>query len=117
MEGIIQRPDTEPLYCDISIRGRDVFDLELPPEYHAFIYVVDGNLSIGDDIAPARHMGILTQDSDQHKVSVRATAESTRFLFIAGRPLNEPIVQYGPFVMTTQEEIEQTLHDYRTGKF
>ena len=47
---------------------------------------------------------------------VEAGADGARFLLLAGRPLREPVVQYGPFVMNTREEIEQALADYRDGR-
>jgi hypothetical protein len=59
-------------------------------------------------------MAILSNDSDS--VGVSAT-EPSRFILVAGKPLKEPIAQYGPFVMNTQDEIEQTLRDYREGLF
>jgi redox-sensitive bicupin YhaK (pirin superfamily) len=60
-------------------------------------------------------MAIFANDSSTDGVRVTAT-EAARFILIAGKPLNEPIVQYGPFVMNTKEEIMQAVNDYRSGK-
>jgi hypothetical protein len=60
-------------------------------------------------------MAILVNDSDSDGVSIIATADS-RLLLIAGEPLREPIVQYGPFVMNTTDQIRQTLLDFQAGR-
>ena len=62
---------------------------------------------------PHRAAGVL---SDGDSVRVEAGAEGVQFLLLAARPIAEPIVQYGPFVMNTREEIEQALADYRDGR-
>ena len=64
---------------------------------------------------PDRHMAILANDGGDGVV-IEASVP-TRLILIAGQPLNEPIAQYGPFVMNTAEQIQQTLQDYRDGKF
>ena len=63
-----------------------------------------------------QRMGILSNTAGADGVTVSAT-EPTRLILVAGKPLNEPIAQYGPFVMNTQEEIHQALEDFRSGRF
>ena len=82
-----------------------------------FVYLYEGAAQIGDDARPLplRAAGLL---SDGDQLSVTATgADGARLLVIGGRPLHEPVVQYGPFVMNTREQIEQALDDFRTGRF
>ncbi|MBL8473536.1 MAG: pirin family protein [Rhodocyclaceae bacterium] len=116
--GAVSRAQTEPLYLDIALPSGVRFDQVLPPGHNAFLYVYRGALDVGTTDArrvAAGRMGILANDPAADGVVVQAFSD-TRVLLIAGRPLGEPIVQYGPFVMNTREEIEQALNDYRTGR-
>jgi redox-sensitive bicupin YhaK (pirin superfamily) len=70
---------------------------------------------IGDTSVPDRHMAILSNNGAQ-AVHLEAH-EDARLILVAGKPLHEPIAQYGPFVMNTAEEIQQTLRDYKEGYF
>ena len=83
--------------------------------HHAFTYTYRGNVRVGGTEVPDRNMAILADDG-AGLVIVQADADA-RLLIIAGQPLNEPIAQYGPFVMNTGEEIQQALRDYRDGLF
>ena len=71
---------------------------------------------MGDTLVGSQRMAILANAPDRDGVVVRAD-EPARVLLIAGRPLAEPIVQYGPFVMNTKEEIVQAVQDYQAGRF
>lgn len=118
--GAITRPVTEPVYLDVDLPAGQDFAQALPAGHNAFIYVYRGEVSVGagDDraVVEAQRMGVLDNAGQADGVIVRAEADA-RFLLIAGRPLNEPIAQYGPFVMNTQEQIYQTLADFRDGRF
>ncbi|SPC06736.1 pirin family protein [Cupriavidus taiwanensis] len=118
--GAITRPVTEPVYLDVELPAGQDFAQALPAGHNAFIYVYRGEVSVGagDDraVVEAQRMGVLDNGGQSDGVIVRAEADA-RFLLIAGRPLNEPIAQYGPFVMNTQEQIYQTLADFRDGRF
>jgi hypothetical protein len=114
LAGAMTRPDTEPLYLDVHLAAGGSFHQELPATHNAFLYVYRGSASVSGSVVPERTMAILSNDADS--VTVSAT-EPTRFILVAGKPLKEPIAQYGPFVMNTQDEIEQTLRDYRDGFF
>lgn len=118
--GAITRPATEPVYLDVELPAGQDFAQALPAGHNAFIYVYRGEVSVGagDDraVVEAQRMGVLDNAGQADGVIVRAEADA-RFLLIAGRPLNEPIAQYGPFVMNTQEQIYQTLADFRDGRF
>jgi len=116
--GPIQGLSTEPLYVDVILPPGGVFSHALDNTLNAFIYVYEGGVRIGAGDAPrplkSQSAGIL---SPGNQVEVRADAEGARFLLLAGRPLKEPVVQYGPFVMNTVEEIEQAITDFQSGKF
>ena len=113
--GAVQRPDTEPLYLDIHLPAGSSFNQPVDAGFNAFTYTYRGVVMIGDTKVPDRHMAILSNDGAE-LVRVEAR-EDARLILVAGKPLNEPIAQYGPFVMNTPEEIQQTLRDYKDGYF
>jgi len=112
--GAVQREVTEPVYIDVELPAGASFSQLLPAGHNAFIYTYRGEVSIGGKAVPARSMAILANTAGADGVQVEA-AEASRFILIAGQPLNEPIAQYGPFVMNTQEEIFQAVNDFRAG--
>lgn len=118
VKGAVERPVTAPLYLDIRIAADKQLALPIPPTHNAFLYVYEGALLIGQDrrAAPAGRMAILSNAQDAGGVEILA-GEDSRFLLIAGQPLNEPIAQWGPFVMNTREEVEQAIADFRAGRF
>jgi redox-sensitive bicupin YhaK (pirin superfamily) len=92
------------------------FSTALPASHNAFIYVYRGAVKVGDTLVESHRMGILSNTMEADGVTLTATKDA-RLILIAGKPLNEPIVQYGPFVMNTQEEIHQAMDDFRNGRF
>lgn len=110
--GPIQAGDTEPVYVDIELAANQSASLPVPESHNAFIYVFEGTLK-SDDKDVRTHAAALLGSGDT--LEVTAGPEGGRFLLIAGRPLNEPVVQYGPFVMNSAAEIDQALRDYRDG--
>jgi len=113
--GAVRRPDTEPLYLDVHLPAGTRFVQPVPAGHNAFTYTYRGSILVGGSSAPDRHMALLANDGAE-SVVLEATVDS-RALLIAGKPLNEPIAQYGPFVMNTGDEIRQTLLDYQKGMF
>ena len=113
--GAMQREITEPLYLDLHLDDGAVFSQAMAAEMNAFVYVYRGELQIGEQAIQQQRMAILRNEPSSDGVTLRANGAS-RAILIAGRPLREPIVQYGPFVMNTQAEILQTINDYRAGK-
>lgn len=113
--GAVTREATAPLYLDIQLPAGAAFAQTLPARHNAFVYVYQGSVQIGETTVPAQRMAILGNDASADGVRLQA-AEDARLLLIAGQPLGEPIVQYGPFVMNSQEEIYQALRDFRDGK-
>lgn len=118
--GAVQRPVTEPLYLDVALPAGKSFAQALPVGHNAFVYVYRGQARIGEGDAAleldAQRMGVLGNEAGADGIVITAI-EDVRFLLIAGRPLGEPIVQYGPFVMNSEAEIHRALSDYRDGKF
>jgi redox-sensitive bicupin YhaK (pirin superfamily) len=114
--GAVQRTTTEPLYLDVHLPAGSRFEQALPPGHNAFVHVYRGTATVSDTAVAANRMAILANASDRDGV-VLAAAEPARALIIAGRPLGEPIVQYGPFVMNSKEEIFQAVQDFQAGRF
>ena len=115
VEGAVQRPDTLPIYVDVHLPAGAQFTQDIPAGHNAFAYTYRGDVTIAGTSVPDRSMAILANNGAL-QVTLSASQPS-RVLIIAGQPLNEPIAQYGPFVMNTGDEIQQTLRDYRDGKF
>lgn len=115
VRGYFERPDTLPLYWDVHLEPAAALNLPLPPEHTVMVYVYEGLLEVGGTDVKAQHLLRLNKEGD---LVVANTGEvEARFLILAGKPLREPVAQYGPFVMNTHEEIEQALTDYRNGTF
>jgi len=112
--GVVAREFTEPLYLDIHMPAGTIFSTALAESHNAFIYVYRGAVTVGGMQVSLRRMGILSNTPGADSVSFSAT-EDARLILVAGKPLNESIVQYGPFVMNTQQEIQQALDDFRNG--
>ena len=114
--GAMQREHTEPLYLDLRFPNTDgaVFEQTLAATHNAFIYVYRGEVDVlqGElaTAVPIKRMAVLRNEGDG--LVLRASANA-RVILIAGRPLHEPIAQYGPFVMNTREELVQAVDDFR----
>jgi quercetin 2,3-dioxygenase len=118
VSGPIRGLSTEPVYLDVALAPGARFVHTLPDQHNAFLYAYEGSVAVGSDAASrilkAQCAGILSSGTT---VEVRANEGPARFLLLAGRPLREPVVQYGPFVMNSPEEIEQAIADYQSGRF
>ena len=115
VRGAVTRAVTAPLYLDLHLPCGTSFSQPLPAGHNAFVYVYRGRVKLGEVEVPVRNMAILANAADRDGVRVEASEEA-RVLLIAGRPLGEPIAQYGPFVMNTEQEIYQAVADYRAGR-
>jgi redox-sensitive bicupin YhaK (pirin superfamily) len=112
--GAVQRDGTEPLYLDVELPAGATFTQQLPPGHNAFLYPYRGTVQVADKPVPERSMAILANTVQADGVTVQAQ-EAARFILLAGRPLDEPIVQYGPFVMNTEQQIHEAISDFRAG--
>ena len=112
--GAVQREATAVLYLDVHLDAGAAFEQALAPEHNAFVYVYRGALDVGGQAVPSGRMAVLANRGDG--VRLVAGNGSAKALLIAGRPLNEPIAQHGPFVMNTQAELRQAVDDFRAGR-
>ncbi len=112
--GAVSGIATQPLYLDVALPAGRSFRQALPTGHSCCAYVFEGTALCGAARTPvaARHLAVLAEGDE---VSVAAGEDPARLLLLAARPLDEPVVRYGPFVMTTEREIQQALHDYRSG--
>ncbi|MCD5988331.1 pirin family protein [Pseudomonas phytophila] len=109
--GAVQRPDTEPQYFDFHMPAGSSISPRVPDGHRVLLYVYEGSLEVAGQpqtVSTSRMVRL----SEEGELQLN-TANGARVLLIAGKPLREPIVQYGPFVMNTREEIEQALRDFR----
>ncbi len=114
VEGAVSRENTEPLYLDIDLPGGSAFHAILPATHNAFVCVYRGEIDIRGKRLAEKRMAVLSNEGEG---AILKAGSPARAILVAGRPLNEPVVQYGPFVMNTREEIYQALSDFREGRF
>jgi len=107
----VQGGSTEPIYWDVSLPAGKIFSQEIKDKT-VYIYPFEGEVEIADRALKSHQGGVLGSGDT---VEVKAGAGGARFLVLAARPIGEPIVQYGPFVMNTHQEIEQAIRDYQNG--
>ncbi|GGD25749.1 pirin family protein [Pontibacillus salipaludis] len=109
---------------EINLTEDASYTLELPEDHNAFLYVLSGEVEIGEESTRLKKHGVATlsyqEDGDSDKLStlhLKANRRRTRVLVYSGRPIKETVVPYGPFVMNTMEEIKQAFQDFRDGNF
>ncbi len=117
--GPVEQPLTDPLYLDVTLQANTDFSESIAAEHNAFIYVINGELRLSDDNAnPVNlgrdQLGILGKGD---AVDLTSLDDGARFLLIAGKPLNEPVVRAGPFVMNTEQELHKAFLDFQSGQF
>jgi hypothetical protein len=110
--GPINDPLTELQYLDVTLAPGRTFAYALAADRNGLVYVFEGGADADDGDALADGAAVL---SPGDTLTLRAQDAGARLLLITGRPVREPIVQYGPFVMNTNEEIHQAFADYRAG--
>ena len=114
--GAMQRDATQPLYLDLDLPAGALFEQPLPAAHNAFVYVYRGELAVAGQAVPRQRMAILANTPGSDGVRLHGGPQGARAILIAGQPLNEPIAQYGPFVMNSHEEIFQAVEDFRAGR-
>ena len=117
--GPVSQPLTEPLYLDVSLEAGASFEETLASGHNAFVYLITGDISLaGTDGSPialgADQLAVLGQGD---RVAIQGGEQASRFLLIAGKPLNEPVARAGPFVMNNEAELRQAFSDYQRGDF
>jgi quercetin 2,3-dioxygenase len=114
VQGAVQRDVTQPVYVDVVLPQGAAFSQRIPAGHNAFIFVYRGTVRIGGKPVARGRMAIFENARDSDGVQAEAL-DDARFILLAGQPLNEPIAQYGPFVMNTQAELMQAVEDFRAG--
>jgi len=114
-QGVINNATITPIYWDIHLEKNKQFSENIPVSHNAFVYVIEGEISIGEKQTRVKQgqLATLTHADNFHVYAVHIS----RFLLIAGKPINEPVERAGPFVMNTRKEIEQAFADYQKGNF
>jgi hypothetical protein len=112
--GPVTEISASPLYMDVNLSAGSRFSLPIPSGHTVLAYVFEGTGEFGDQVVESVSMIVFNDDGDQVEVKTEA---GVRFMLIAGAPFKEPIVPYGPFVMNTREEIEETIRELRNGTF
>jgi len=114
--GPVTNVHTTPIFMDITLTDGEEFIQNLPESHSSFIYVIEGELGIGEQSSPLKQstLGIL---GDGAGVRIIAKANGARFLLVAAKSLKEPVARGGPFVMNTRAEVMQAFDDYQNNKF
>jgi redox-sensitive bicupin YhaK (pirin superfamily) len=116
-QGPVQDVVTAPVYLDLRLQAGASLDVPLPVGHNAFVYVYEGQAQVGDGDGQNLVRGDLGVLGDGASVHLAAKDAPLRLILVAGRPLNEPVAKYGPFVMNTPQQIQQAIEDYRGGRF
>ncbi|HTO47761.1 MAG TPA: pirin family protein [Burkholderiales bacterium] len=114
VSGPVSAVATDPLYLDVALPAGASLEVPLPEDDNAFAYVFEGAARVGGEQVARGELAVL---GNGEQVELAAGPEGARLVVIAGRPLNEPVAKYGPFVMNTADEIRQAVYDYQSGKF
>lgn len=122
VSGPVNAPDsrlsTDPLYVDIHLPANSEVSVPVTRGHNAFVYLYEGSARVGPEAdareLPARSGGVLSTEGE---VRIQTGESPARLLLLAAKPIGEPVVQYGPFVMNTRQEIEQAVEDFRSGRF
>ena len=115
-EGPVKRHNVEPVYFDVELNKDKEFDYNLPSTHNTFIYLITGEIKIGEKNHDKVKDSTLMLLSRGEVLKIKAKS-NTKFLVISGKPINEEIARGGPFVMNTKAEILQAVKDYHNGTF
>jgi len=116
--GPIVQPATDPLYLDISLQAGKSWEYRLPVGHNAFAYVFEGAVTVGDgEDARALDVQEMAVLGGGELLQLRAGQQPARLIVVAGRPLGEPVMRHGPFVMNTRQELMQAFVDFQEGRF
>ena len=115
-EGPIKGHNVDPVYFDIDLEEGHDFNFDIQPTHNSFIYLIDGEIKIGEKPHQAVKNSTLVLLTKGEILKVSALSNS-KFLLISGKPIGEQIARGGPFVMNTKQEILQAIEDYHNGTF
>jgi len=115
-EGPVKGHNVEPVYFDVEIEEGKEFNFDLPSTHNSLIYLIDGEIKVGNQDHEQAKNSTLIILSKGEKLKVSSLTKA-KFLVISGKPIGEPIARGGPFVMNTKAEILQAVQDYHNGTF
>ena len=115
-EGPIKKHNVEPVYFDVELKEDKEFNFEIPYSHNSFIYLIEGEIKIGEKKHDKVKDSTLILLTNGEKLKVTALTKA-KFLLISGKPIGEQIARGGPFVMNTKQEILQAIDDYHNGNF
>ena len=115
-EGPVKKHNVEPIYFDVELNKNKNFKFKLPKTHNSLIYLVDGEIKIGDKQHKQAKDSTLILLTKGEELKIFATSKA-KFLLISGKPIGEQIARGGPFVMNTKAEIQQAIEDYHSGTF
>ena len=113
VRGAVSGVSTDPLYLDVELPAGAQFAQTIAADHDGFVYPYEGSVRIAGQALASHNAGVLSRGD---RVEVVADGGAARFLLLAARPIGEPIAQYGPFVMNTEDELARAVQDYREGK-
>jgi len=117
VRGPVDNIATDPLYLDLHLDAGASAQIDVPEAHNAFVYIYEGVAKVGEGPSSELLRGDLGVTTLGGKVRVSAPQAATRLILVAGKPLNEPVAKYGPFVMNTQAQIVEAVEDFRSGRF
>ena len=115
-EGPIKKHNVDPVYFDVELKKDKEFNFEIPSSHNSFIYLIEGEIEIGEKNHDKVKDSTLILLTKGEKLKVTALTKA-KFLLISGKPIGEQIARGGPFVMNTKQEILEAIDDYHNGTF
>ena len=116
VEGPVKGHNVEPIYFDVELKKDKEFNFKLSSTHNSFIYLIDGEIKIGNKSHDKVSGSTLIILANGEKLNIKGNTNS-KFLLISGKPIGEPIARGGPFVMNTKQEILKAVEDYHNGTF
>ena len=116
VEGPVSGIATQPTYLDVRLEQGTALELPIPAGLRGFVYVYQGQVRAGES-AKALVRGDLGVLTEGETLKLEASEAPARMIVVAGKPLDEPVVKYGPFVMNTAQQIHEAVNDFRAGRF
>ncbi|HEX6833203.1 MAG TPA: pirin family protein [Rudaea sp.] len=117
VRGPVEAEATQALYLDVRLDAGASVEIDVPATHNSFVYVFQGQAQVGSGAAQDLARGDLGVLGSGDRVRIAAPIAPARLILVAGKPFNEPVAKYGPFVMNTPQQIVQAVEDFRAGRF